>query len=154
MAQKPKLPIFGLGLGTIQKWPLAITRGHQTPFPISFPFPIIGPKGCRNLGWRIYGIIYHYALLSLSNSMVTFSRPNYSISSHFPVHQSSPREYFKILKLVINGIIQETIEGNQSPGPSGVGHSNSTVVPQGNTGPGFFEGNFKRLLLIKSVVKA
>ncbi|MBW0495897.1 hypothetical protein O181_035612 [Austropuccinia psidii MF-1] len=52
------------------KWPyfalvLANTRGHQTPFPRPFPqykgrpFPIIGTQGCRNLGWGIYGIIYH-----------------------------------------------------------------------------------------------
>ncbi|MBW0463354.1 hypothetical protein O181_003069 [Austropuccinia psidii MF-1] len=24
-------------------------------------FPIIGPKGCRNLEWGIYGLRYHYA---------------------------------------------------------------------------------------------
>ncbi|MBW0514540.1 hypothetical protein O181_054255 [Austropuccinia psidii MF-1] len=52
------------------------------------PFPIIGPKGCRNLGWGICGIIYSYAPFCLRNSMVNCSRPNSSISSHIPVYKS------------------------------------------------------------------
>ena len=76
----------------------------------------------------------------------------------FQIISPIPSPHFKgILQSVglsIHGGYQKTIQGHQSPGPSGVGYFISMVFPQGNTGSGFFKGNFKRLLIIKSIFKA
>ncbi|MBW0463355.1 hypothetical protein O181_003070 [Austropuccinia psidii MF-1] len=63
MAPKPQLAKFGLCLGTIQQSPEDIRHLFPGPSPQEKgrTFPIIGPKGCRNLEWGIYGLRYHYA---------------------------------------------------------------------------------------------
>ncbi|MBW0479681.1 hypothetical protein O181_019396 [Austropuccinia psidii MF-1] len=86
--------------------------------------------------------------------MVTFSRPNFFVSSHDPVHQSISREDSKKLKLAIHGRNQKTIQGHQSPGPSVVGHFNSTVFPAREYCPRILQGKFQEVVLIESAVKA
>ncbi|MBW0527269.1 hypothetical protein O181_066984 [Austropuccinia psidii MF-1] len=73
----------------------AMASGNHQRLPANFNERIIlkiretsGPtqwtQVCGNQEWCIYGIIYHYAPFSLSNSMVMFSRLHYTISNKVP----------------------------------------------------------------------
>ncbi|MBW0579298.1 hypothetical protein O181_119013 [Austropuccinia psidii MF-1] len=98
----PQMSIFSLGLGTIHKWPLEITRGLQTLHFQAFLleireglFPLLDPKAAGTLDGACM-VYIPLCTIFLSNSMVNLSGPNSSISSHVPIGKSISREDAKI----------------------------------------------------------
>ncbi|MBW0554393.1 hypothetical protein O181_094108 [Austropuccinia psidii MF-1] len=95
MAIEPVGPIFG----HVTPWTIIpATRGHQTSSAsLSLSLRgILSIPPCtpysRLQEWCIYGIIYHYAPFFLSNSMMTFSGPNPTISNQGPKIQCPWRQ--------------------------------------------------------------
>ncbi|MBW0527577.1 hypothetical protein O181_067292 [Austropuccinia psidii MF-1] len=72
--------------------PLASGTHRRPPAQVQQAFPCIQGKDShspmysvpRIQAWCIHGIIYHYAPILLSNPMVMFSGPNYSIPIQVP----------------------------------------------------------------------
>ncbi|MBW0486278.1 hypothetical protein O181_025993 [Austropuccinia psidii MF-1] len=61
--------------------------------------------------WCIYGIIYPYAPLLLSNSMVTFSGPNSMISNQGrKIQHPFQRSTLQLISLAIHGGYKKTIQ--------------------------------------------
>ncbi|MBW0528051.1 hypothetical protein O181_067766 [Austropuccinia psidii MF-1] len=129
--------------GNHQRLPATFHKG----FPLKIRETLVLAQW--NQEWCIYGIIYHYAPSFLSNSMVTVSGLHYSISDQVPKPITHFEERLQPLSLTIHGSYQKTIQGPQLPGFPGVGYFIPTVLPQGNTLPGFFKCNFKRFSVIK-----
>ncbi|MBW0468991.1 hypothetical protein O181_008706 [Austropuccinia psidii MF-1] len=119
-------------------WPLVTTRGHQISSEI---LPLNSRRICpippcilysRLEEWCIYGIIYHYAPIFISNSIVTFSGPNSMIPNQGPKIQCPiRRRTLQLISLAIHGGYQKTIEGPQPPGPAGVGLAIISGLVQG-----------------------
>ncbi|MBW0590813.1 hypothetical protein O181_130528 [Austropuccinia psidii MF-1] len=126
----------------LQKWLSPQDQGN--PWPSSTD-PSLWEPGVKH----IYGIIYHYEPFSLRNSIVMVLGLHFSISNQVPKPITHLKARLQPLSLTIHGGYQKTIQGPQLPGLPGVGYLIPAVFPQGNTGPGFFKGNFKRLLIIQ-----
>ncbi|MBW0465694.1 hypothetical protein O181_005409 [Austropuccinia psidii MF-1] len=111
-------------------WPLVATRSAQLKGN-SFTPPCTPYSRLQE--WCIDGIIYHYAPFLLSNSMVTISGPNSIFPNQGPkIQRPFQRRTFQLISLAIHGGNQKTIQGCQSPGPTGVGlavHSGLFQVP-------------------------
>ncbi|MBW0505233.1 hypothetical protein O181_044948 [Austropuccinia psidii MF-1] len=160
LAKKPKL-VQGPKAHRLEialKTQAMASGNYQRPpatFKRDFPLNIretLGPaqwtQVCRNQEWCIYGIIYHYASFFLRNSMLMASGLHYAISNQVPKPITHFKGRLQPLSLTVHGGYQKTIWGSQLPGFPGVVSFIPTVFPQENTGPVFFKGNLKRLLII------
>ncbi|MBW0571353.1 hypothetical protein O181_111068 [Austropuccinia psidii MF-1] len=120
---------------------IASGNPQRPPAEIKFTLPLnargrfpICPRTpySRMQEWCIYGIIYHYGPFLLSNSMVTFSGPNFIIPNQGPkIHHQFKRRTLQLISLEIHGSYQKTIPGPQPPGPAAIGFEILSVLFQG-----------------------
>ncbi|MBW0562686.1 hypothetical protein O181_102401 [Austropuccinia psidii MF-1] len=110
--------------------PLASGDHQRPPAQIQQDLPPIQRKDSpspmysipRIQAWCIYGIIYNYAPILLSNPMSMLSRPNYYFSNKVPKYITHfQSNSFQSFSLAICGSYQKTIKVPQPPGPAAVG---------------------------------